>query len=148
MHLRGCWRIRRDPRSTWSRSRAAATRTWRKCWVTADRIAAAFAGNGKRAALMPYLMGGYPTLDESRAIGLACADAGADLVELGVPFSDPLADGPVIHAAGTEALRAGATPPLGVRGCAPGAGGKPPGLVGHADPLLRHDPLVPKGPPA
>ena len=37
--------------------------------------------------------------------------AGADLVELGVPFSDPLADGPVIHAAGTEALRAGATLP-------------------------------------
>src|SRR4051794_11889076 len=59
---------------------------------------------------MPYLMGGYPSLEESRAIGVACADAGADLVELGVPFSDPLADGPVIHAAGTEALRAGATP--------------------------------------
>src|SRR5690348_17532159 len=58
---------------------------------------------------MPYFMGGYPTLDESRAIGLACADAGADVIELGVPFSDPLADGPVIHAAGTEALRAGAT---------------------------------------
>jgi tryptophan synthase alpha chain len=40
---------------------------------------------------------------------MACADAGADLVELGVPFSDPLADGPVIHAAGTRALAAGAT---------------------------------------
>src|SRR3954468_5233833 len=63
---------------------------------------------------MPYLMGGYPSLEESRAIGIACADAGADLVELGVPFSDPLADGPVIHAAGTEALRA-AAPPVGVR---------------------------------
>ena len=45
----------------------------------------------------------------SRAIGEAYADNGADLVELGVPFSDPLADGPVIHAAGTAALRAGAT---------------------------------------
>jgi tryptophan synthase alpha chain len=78
--------------------------------VTPDgRIAAAFAENGKRAALMPYLMGGYPTLDESRSIGLACADAGADLVELGVPFSDPLADGPVIHAAATKALAAGVT---------------------------------------
>jgi tryptophan synthase alpha chain len=75
-----------------------------------DRIAAAFASHGKRAALMPYLMGGYPSLEESRAIGFACADAGADLVELGVPFSDPLADGPVIHAAATEALRAGVTP--------------------------------------
>ena len=53
-----------------------------------------------RAALMPYLMGGFPDLEASVAIGEACADAGADLVELGVPFSDPLADGPVIHAAG------------------------------------------------
>jgi tryptophan synthase alpha chain len=58
---------------------------------------------------MPYLMGGFPDLDRSAAIGEACADAGADLVELGVPFSDPLADGPVIHAAGTRALQAGAT---------------------------------------
>jgi tryptophan synthase alpha chain len=74
-------------------------------------IAAAFAASGKRAALMPYLMGGFPTLDGSRAVGEAYADAGADLVELGVPFSDPLADGPVIHAAGTAALAAGATLP-------------------------------------
>ncbi|HEV2811641.1 MAG TPA: tryptophan synthase subunit alpha [Solirubrobacteraceae bacterium] len=74
-----------------------------------DRIAAAFAGSGKRAALMPYLMGGFPDLETSVAIGEAYADGGADLVELGVPFSDPLADGPVIHAAGTKALAAGAT---------------------------------------
>jgi tryptophan synthase alpha chain len=76
----------------------------------AERIAAAFAGHGKRAALMPYLMGGYPGVAESLAAGLAAADAGADLIELGIPFSDPLADGPVIHAAGTEALDAGVTP--------------------------------------
>jgi tryptophan synthase alpha chain len=74
-----------------------------------ERIAAAFAGSGKRAALMPYLMGGYPDLDGSRRIGAAYADGGADLVELGVPFSDPLADGPVIQAAGSRALAAGAT---------------------------------------
>jgi tryptophan synthase alpha chain len=76
-----------------------------------ERIAEAFAAaraNGRRAALMPYLMGGFPDPEQSRAIGLAYAEAGADLVELGVPFSDPLADGPVIHAAGTAALRAGA----------------------------------------
>lgn len=72
-----------------------------------ERIAAAFAGRSGRAALMPYLMGGFPDLAGSRAIGEACADAGADLVELGVPYSDPLADGPVIHAAGSAALRAG-----------------------------------------
>ena len=74
-----------------------------------ERIAAAFAAAEGRAALMPYLMGGFPDLEASVAIGEACADAGADLVELGVPFSDPLADGPVIHAAGTRALEAGAT---------------------------------------
>jgi len=77
-----------------------------------DAIAEAFArarANGRSAALMPYLMGGFPDLDISREIGLAYARGGADLVELGVPFSDPLADGPVIHAAATAALRAGAT---------------------------------------
>jgi tryptophan synthase alpha chain len=75
-----------------------------------ERIAEAFAAaraDGRRAALMPYLMGGYPDLETSRRIGLAYADCGAHLVELGVPFSDPLADGPVIHAAGSAALRAG-----------------------------------------
>jgi tryptophan synthase alpha chain len=75
------------------------------------RIAAAFAAAAGRAALMPYLMGGFPDVDTSVAIGEACADAGADLVELGVPFSDPLADGPVIQAAGARALAAGATVP-------------------------------------
>src|SRR4029077_15154523 len=73
-----------------------------------ERIADAFAGASGRAALMPYLMGGYPTLEESLRIGEACVSAGADLLELGMPYSDPLADGPVIHAAGTEALAAGA----------------------------------------
>ena len=73
-------------------------------------IEAAFNGHGKTAALMPYLMGGYPSIEESIACGEAAADAGADLLELGIPFSDPLADGPVIHAAGTAALAAGATP--------------------------------------
>jgi tryptophan synthase alpha chain len=74
-----------------------------------QRIADAFASTGKRAALMPYLMAGYPTLEQSIAIGRACAHAGADLLELGVPYSDPLADGPVIHEAGTRALAAGAS---------------------------------------
>ena len=76
-----------------------------------ERIAAAFAATDGHAALMPYLMGGFPDLDASLAIGEAYADGGADLVELGVPFSDPLADGPVIHAAGTRALASGATVP-------------------------------------
>jgi tryptophan synthase alpha chain len=73
------------------------------------RIADAFAGASGRAALMPYLMAGFPTLESSIAIGEACIGGGADLLELGVPYSDPLADGPVIHEAGTRALAAGAS---------------------------------------
>jgi tryptophan synthase alpha chain len=73
-----------------------------------ERIASAFTDTERRAALMPYLMGGYPSLEESLAIGEACVQAGADILELGVPFADPLADGPVIHEAGTHALAAGA----------------------------------------
>lgn len=73
-----------------------------------ERIARAFAERSKRAALMPYLMAGFPTLAESVRIGEACVRAGADVIELGVPYSDPLADGPVIHEAGTRALAAGA----------------------------------------
>jgi tryptophan synthase alpha chain len=74
-----------------------------------ERIAEAFAASDKRAALMPYVMAGFPTLSDSLLIGEACVQAGADLIELGVPYSDPLADGPVIHAAGTSALAAGAS---------------------------------------
>lgn len=77
--------------------------------MTLERLGAAFAAGGKRAALMPYLMGGFPDLEGSRAAGRACAEAGADVLELGVPFSDPLADGPVIHEAASAALAAGVT---------------------------------------
>src|ERR1035437_3404377 len=97
-----------------------------------ERIAEAFASaraNGRRAALMPYLMGCFPDLATSAKIGLAYADAGADLIELGVPFSDPLADGPVIHAAATAALTAGGGLPPGVEGAGSPAQG-PAGLGG------------------
>ena len=77
----------------------------------AERIAAAFeaARAEGRAALMPYKMGGFPDPRTAAAVGEAYVEAGADLVELGVPFSDPLADGPVIHTAATRALAGGAT---------------------------------------
>ncbi len=77
----------------------------------AERISGAFAkahAEG-RSALMPYMMAGYPDREASLAIAAAYVEAGADLIELGVPFSDPLADGPVIHAAATAALESGAT---------------------------------------
>jgi tryptophan synthase alpha chain len=75
------------------------------------RIRGAFelARDEGRAALMPYMMAGFPDHESSLAIAAAYADADADLIELGVPFSDPLADGPTIHAAATAALARGAT---------------------------------------
>jgi tryptophan synthase alpha chain len=85
-----------------------------------ELIATAFraAKDEGRAALMPYMMAGYPDLETSRAVAEAYADSGADLVELGVPFSDPLADGPTIHAAATAALEAGATLETALEICA------------------------------
>jgi tryptophan synthase alpha chain len=104
-----------------------------------DRIAAAFAHSGKRAALMPYLMGGFPDIEASKAIGDAYADGGADLVELGVPFSDPLADGPVIHAAGTAALRAGATTGAVLGVCEALAPRLPVVIMCYANIVLAHE---------
>lgn len=60
-----------------------------------------------RAALMPYFTIGYPDLDTSIAIIQAIAASGADLIELGIPFSDPLADGPTIQQSTQIALRNG-----------------------------------------
>ncbi|HEX2360040.1 MAG TPA: tryptophan synthase subunit alpha [Solirubrobacterales bacterium] len=84
------------------------------------RIAEAFADarTEGRAALMPYLMGGFPDPDGSKAVARTYADGGADLIELGIPFSDPLADGPVIHAAATAALQAGTTLESALEVCA------------------------------
>jgi tryptophan synthase alpha chain len=67
-----------------------------------SRLASVF--GSRRKALMPYLMLGD---GDAVALAAALAAAGADVLELGVPFSDPLADGPVIQAAGQRALRAG-----------------------------------------
>jgi tryptophan synthase alpha chain len=75
----------------------------------AARIEAAITGAPGTAALMPYVMGGYPDHATSLAIAHACIDGGADVIELGIPYSDPLADGPVIQAAGSVALAGGAT---------------------------------------
>lgn len=61
---------------------------------------------GKRA-LIPYVTAGYPVAAETPALMHAMVQAGANIIELGVPFSDPMADGPVIQKAGEEALRQG-----------------------------------------
>ena len=77
----------------------------------ARRIAAAFARAqaDDRAALIPYVVAGYPDADTSLEIALAAADAGADLLEVGLPYSDPLADGATLQRASQVAIRAGAT---------------------------------------
>jgi len=74
----------------------------------ADRFAALKPAG--RCALMPFLMAGDPDLETTRATLLALQEAGADLIELGIPYSDPLADGPVIQAAASRALAASTTP--------------------------------------
>lgn len=76
-----------------------------------DRIATAFArarADG-RAALVPYAVAGFPDAATSEAIAIAIIDAGADVLEIGLPYSDPLADGATLQRASNVALAAGAT---------------------------------------
>jgi tryptophan synthase alpha chain len=77
----------------------------------ARRIAAAFAHAAAdgRAALIPYVVAGYPDAEGSFAAACAAIDAGADLLEVGLPYSDPLADGATLQRASQGALAAGAT---------------------------------------
>jgi tryptophan synthase alpha chain len=107
------------------------------------RIKAAFdaAQTEHRAALMPYYTVGFPDLAVSESVIKAIAAAGADLIELGVPFSDPLADGPTIQHSTQVALHAGATVPrcleltarLRARGVA-----QPLLLMGYYNPILAY----------
>jgi len=62
-----------------------------------------------RAAFIPYVVAGYPDAETSLLIALAVADAGADILEIGLPYSDPLADGATLQRASQVALRAGAS---------------------------------------
>ena len=77
----------------------------------ARRIAAAFetARAARRAALIPYVVAGYPDRETSDRVALAAIDAGADILELGLPYSDPLADGATLQRASGVALANGAT---------------------------------------
>ncbi len=66
--------------------------------------------NNKKSALMPFIMAGDPNIEKTSEILLKLQENGADLIELGIPYSDPLADGPVIQVAASRALRSGTTP--------------------------------------
>jgi tryptophan synthase alpha chain len=72
-----------------------------------DRLAHLFAGRGDRALVLPYLTAGFPDPGETVSLLGALETGGADAVELGLPFSDPLADGPVIQRTSFAALKAG-----------------------------------------
>jgi len=77
----------------------------------AQRIGAAFAAtrDDDRIALIPYVVAGYPDAATSLRVALAAIDAGADLLEIGLPYSDPLADGATLQRASQVALKNGAT---------------------------------------
>lgn len=64
-------------------------------------------GENNEAAFVPFLMAGDPNMDATEAMALALVDAGADILEIGVPFSDPMADGPVLQRAAERALAGG-----------------------------------------
>ena len=108
-----------------------------------SRIAATFAALHKRGrkALIPYITAGDPYLDTTVDIMCAMAAAGADVIELGVPFSDPMADGPVIQKAAERALAKGVgmKQVLGyVRGFRAKDAGTPVVLMGYANPIERY----------
>jgi tryptophan synthase alpha chain len=105
-----------------------------------EKIRAAFAAAREegRAALMPYMMAGFPDRDSGLAVARAYADSGADLIELGVPFSDPLADGPTIHSAATQALAAGATLRTALETCEAVSGQVPVVLMVYVNMVLAH----------
>jgi tryptophan synthase alpha chain len=72
-----------------------------------ERLRSLFAGRGRTPLLFPYLTAGFPRAEETVDLLCSLEESGADAIELGLPFSDPLADGPVIQAASQTALEAG-----------------------------------------
>lgn len=92
-------------------SRTAAAPSGTNDTAGGRRIAAAFdrAHQAGRAALIPYVVAGFPDYDGSFEAAVAAIDAGADLLEIGLPYSDPLADGATLQRASHAALLAGAT---------------------------------------
>jgi tryptophan synthase alpha chain len=90
------------------RARPAATRRVARARTCIDRAFSALRAE-RRAAFIPYLTAGDPSLEATADLAETLAGAGADLIEIGVPFSDPLADGPTIQRASERALAAGVT---------------------------------------
>jgi tryptophan synthase alpha chain len=94
-----------------------------------------------RAGLIPYLTCGDPDAETFARLLAALPDAGADLIEIGMPFSDPMADGPTIQAAGQRALKAGMTLPKALailRGFRARDAATPIVLMGYYNPIHRY----------
>lgn len=91
-----------------------------------------------RASLIAYLMAGDPDLRTTEALALACEAGGANVLELGIPFSDPIADGPEIQNAGQRALRSGTRPGdvLGLAARIRGQSSRPLVLMTYVNPVL------------
>ena len=95
-----------------------------------------------RKALIPYVTAGFPFADVTPEVMHALVAGGADIIELGVPFSDPMADGPVIQKAGEQALACGVGMPqvlAMVRSFREGDNRTPVVLMGYANPVERYD---------
>lgn len=108
-------------------SEAALTQLFTRC------------GADRRAALLPYMTAGLPTPDESVSLFAAMAEAGADGFEVGIPYADPLMDGPVIQAAGDRALSAGSGVDVGLEILREvvTSTGKPAVVMTYVNPVLR-----------
>lgn len=93
-----------------------------------------------RAVLLPYLTAGLPSVEESVDLFAAMADAGADGFEIGIPYADPLMDGPVIMEAGERALSRGVTVDrsLDIVGKVVARTGKPVIVMTYVNPVLRN----------
>lgn len=111
--------------------------------MTAGRIEARFAAlrSQDRAALVTFIMAGDPDMDISTRLAAGLGAVGADVIELGMPFSDPMADGPVIQRAGQRALAGGQTMTRTldlVRALRAEDGAVPIVLMGYVNPILSY----------
>lgn len=110
--------------------------------TSSDALTECFAAcrTAGRSALVAYLTAGHPDIGASTEAIAAVAAAGADVIEIGVPFSDPMADGPVIQASSQRALAAGVTFDISLEIAARAKPGVPLVLFSYLNPLLAAGP--------
>src|SRR3990167_11067449 len=93
----------------------------------------------KKTLFMAHMIAGYPTMEDSEKVAEALAKGGADIIELQIPFSDPMADGPTIAVASEDALKAGATVAKSLELLKKVAAfGKPVAVMSYTNPVFRY----------